>query len=78
MSPNAPDNDLDQMEQAQAALRDGIERARKLVRDAKRVMREGDGAQPEPPTTFNQSAGAGSPIPVARSSLSGSPPTPPL
>jgi hypothetical protein len=46
MSTNAPDNGLDQMEQAQAALRDGLERARKLVREAKRAMRQRDDAPP--------------------------------
>ena len=49
MSPNAPDHDLDQMEQAQAALRDGIERARKLVRDAQLTMRAPKIARSEPP-----------------------------
>jgi hypothetical protein len=51
MTPNVPDNGLDQMEQAQVALRDGLERARKLVRQAKLAMRERDSVRPEPPTT---------------------------
>ena len=51
MVPNAPDNGLVRMEQAQAALRDGLERARQLVREAKRAMRGRDGAEPGPPTS---------------------------
>jgi hypothetical protein len=52
MTPNMPDNGLDQMEEAQAALRDGLERARKLVSEARFAMRQRDNAQPEPPTTI--------------------------
>ena len=47
MTPNVPDNCLDQMEEAQVALRDGLERARKLVRETKLAMRERAIAQPE-------------------------------
>jgi hypothetical protein len=46
MTPNVPDNGLDRMEQAQAALRDGLERARKLVGEARRAMHQRDAAPP--------------------------------
>lgn len=46
MTPNVPDNNLGQLEQAQVALRDGLERARKLVCEAKRAMRQKDDAPP--------------------------------
>jgi hypothetical protein len=52
MTSNLSDDGLGQVEAAQVALRDGLERARNLVREAKLAMRQLDNAQPEPPTTI--------------------------
>jgi len=46
---NIPHGSLAEMEQAQAALRDGIERARKLLREAKVEIGGLDAARPELP-----------------------------
>jgi hypothetical protein len=45
---NVPDHSQAQLEQAQAALRDGLERARRLVGEAKLAMRQRASAQPCP------------------------------
>ena len=50
MRSNMRDNDLGQTEQAQVALRDGLERARKLVREARLALRRRDGAHSGTPT----------------------------
>jgi hypothetical protein len=52
MTPNVPDNGLGQMEEAQTALREGLERARMLVREARIAMRERGIAEPAPPTRW--------------------------
>jgi hypothetical protein len=51
-----PDHSQAQLEQAQAALRDGLERARRLIGEAKLAMRQRSSAQSCPwiDSTSNQ------------------------
>lgn len=54
MTPNVPDSEFGEIEGAQAALRDGLARAKILVREARRAIRQRDVGRPEPPTAIPQ------------------------
>jgi hypothetical protein len=46
---NVPDERLIEIEEAEAALREGIERVKELVSEARQIMRPREPAEPEPP-----------------------------
>ena len=53
MSDERQHSGSDAAEEAQAAIREGIERARELLCEAKLTMRQPDGAKIEPPLSLN-------------------------